>query len=177
VVWDFLEKVTMPESNKAAKRRIQKANREAGIGDADGRMTREKAAPKMMKCTVCGVELKATKSNADLNSHSESKHSKPTEECFPGSTAISLELQKGGKQAKEDKKDGAGGGKSSKKAAKAKAEADMLAAAGLLPAGAKKKKKKVGALKTAQGAAKTKVAAPAAMPDIAKLAVSAPAAE
>jgi hypothetical protein len=34
----------MPESHKAEKRRVQKANREAGIGDAAGRIVRVKVS-------------------------------------------------------------------------------------------------------------------------------------
>jgi len=49
----------MPESHKAEKRRIQKANVVAGIGDATGRIPmRVKADVKMMKCSKCSSELK-----------------------------------------------------------------------------------------------------------------------
>ena len=53
----------MPESNAAAKRRIQKQNRANGIGDEQGRIVREKAPPKLSQCTVCQLELKITKTN------------------------------------------------------------------------------------------------------------------
>jgi Zinc-binding len=116
----------MPESHKAEKRRVQKANREAGIGDAAGRIVRVKVsciartlqhvyhhhmknlrlpllnvaisvsdrpcavkqdAPTMVKCTVCGIELRVTKSNTELKAHSEGKHSSTMDACFPEAAA------------------------------------------------------------------------------------------
>ena len=38
----FNQRATMPESHKAEKKRMQKANREAGIGDESGRIVRVK---------------------------------------------------------------------------------------------------------------------------------------
>jgi hypothetical protein len=125
----------MPESNGAAKRRIQKANRVAGIGDADGKMVREKAAKPECKCTVCGQVVVITKSGADLKNHIDSKHSESMEVCFPGAQAIVDELAKPKKAGKEGEKKKAGG--LSKKEQKAAAEAALFASMGAAP---KKKK-------------------------------------
>ena len=102
----------MPESNAAAKRRVQKANRAAGIGDENGRLPpRVKEAPKMINCAICMFEMKITKTNTELVAHAESKHGKGLEECFPGATQIAEEmvaaLQKGKGGSGGDK---AGGG-------------------------------------------------------------------
>lgn len=101
----------MPESNKTERKRAQKANRAAGVGDESGRMpARVKATPKMMKCTVCASELKATKTNTELTAHADSKHSKTVEDCFPGATAIMEEL-KAAVAGKGNKGGGKKGGK------------------------------------------------------------------
>ena len=131
----------MPESNKQAKKRIQKANRAAGIGDEHGRLApREKAPPKLMCCTICQHELKVTKTNTELIAHSESKHGKSIDECFPGAKEAAAEMV-----AALGKKDGKGG---SQKQGLTKAEKKKQAAAGLddllnagLSAGKKKGKK------------------------------------
>ena len=138
----------MPESNKAAKRRIQKANREAGIGDESGRMVREKAAKEMVKCTVCGVDMAITKTCADMKSHAESKHDSTLEACFPGSE----EKRKALVDALEAMKKGP-----KKKTIKAQTDLPPELAAAMAGAKKKKKKKKPSALATAQGAAKAKV--------------------
>lgn len=71
-----------------------KANRAAGVGDESGRMpARVKEGPKMMKCTVCASELKATKTNTELTAHADAKHGKGTEDCFPGATKVAEELR------------------------------------------------------------------------------------
>jgi hypothetical protein len=132
----------MPESNKAAKRRIQKANRAAGIGDEQGRIVREKEAPKMSKCTVCQQEMKITKTNTELTAHASSKHGKTIEECFPGAkeTAAEMLAALSGKG-----KGGSGGGgkggmtKAERKKKEAAGMDDMLSAG--LSAGKKKGKK------------------------------------
>ena len=129
----------MPESNKAAKRRIQKANRAAGIGDETGRIVRVKDPPKMAQCTICQLEMKITKTNTELKSHSEGKHGKTLDECFPGAADVAAELiaiaNKG--------KGGAGGsGGGMTKAEKKKKEADGLD--DLLSAGLRGAKKKGG---------------------------------
>ena len=61
----------MPESNAAAKKRLQKANREAGLGDEQGRLVRMKDPPKMALCSVCQQEMKITKTNTELRLHAE----------------------------------------------------------------------------------------------------------
>lgn len=82
----------MPESNAAAKRRQQKANRAAGIGDESGRIVRVKDPPKLSKCTVCQLELKITKTNTELIAHASSKHGSTLDACFPGAADIAKEL-------------------------------------------------------------------------------------
>jgi ribosomal protein L34E len=91
----------MPESHKAEKRRVQKANRAAGIGDEAGRIQRVKDAAPMAKCTVCQAELRITKSNTELNMHATGKHAKTVEECFPGADKIAEEMSKNGKKVDE----------------------------------------------------------------------------
>ena len=139
------DEVTMPESNAAAKRRQQKANRAAGIGDEQGRLpARVKEAPKLIKCTVCSTEMKITKTNTELNLHATSKHGKTLEECFPGATAISEEMKaavssgKGGNDA-GGKNGGAGLTKAQRKAKEDAAMDDLLSAG--LSTGKKKGKK------------------------------------
>jgi len=130
----------MPESHKAERRRIQKANRAAGIGDENGRIpARVKDPPKMASCTICQQQLKITKTNTELKKHAESKHGKTVDDCFPGAQAISEQLAQVGKK---DSKSGAGGSTMSKAQKKKKAAADMddLLSAGL--SGNKKKGKK-----------------------------------
>jgi len=83
----------MPESHKAEKRRHQKANRAAGIGDADGRIVRVKEAPKISRCTVCSVELKITKTNTEIIAHAENKHGKTIDVCFPAAAGIAAEMR------------------------------------------------------------------------------------
>jgi hypothetical protein len=126
----------MPESNAAAKKRQQKANRAAGIGDDQGRMVRVKDAPTLIKCTVCQQEMKITKTNTEPSAHATSKHSITLEECFPGATEAAAELvastAKGGKVT-----GGAGGITKAEAKAKAAAGFDDLLSAGL--SGGKKK--------------------------------------
>ena len=132
----------MPESHKAEKRRIQKANRAAGIGDADGRLlSRVKGAPKMMCCTICQHELKCTKTNTELKMHSESKHGKTIDVCFPGAQEIAVELANGGKKEKGGKITGPSATKGGKKKKEADNMEDLLSA-GLGAAKTKKKGKK-----------------------------------
>lgn len=82
----------MPESNAAKVRRHQKQNRLNGIGDENGRLIRQKDPPKMMKCYVCQMEMKITKTNTELLAHSTSKHNETLDVCFPGAAAIAQEL-------------------------------------------------------------------------------------
>ena len=133
----------MPESNKAAKRRIQKANRAAGIGDENGRIVREKEPPKLSKCSVCQQEMKITKTNTELTAHASSKHGKTLEDCFPGAkeTAAAMVAALGGKGGKGGSS--SSGGSGTTKAERKKKEAagmDDLLSAGLT-AGKKKGKK------------------------------------
>jgi hypothetical protein len=135
----------MPESNAAAKKRQQKANRALGLGDADGRMVRVKEEPKLSKCTVCSQEMKITKTNTELIAHATSKHSITLEECFPGSTAVSAELAavaEAGKKSTGSKGrgDSSGGTTKAEKKSKSAAGLDDLLSAGL--GGGKKKGKK-----------------------------------
>eukprot|EP00978_Attheya_sp_CCMP212_P010146 scaffold24345_cov64-Attheya_sp.AAC.3 len=96
----------MPESHKAERRRVMKANREAGIGDETGRIVREKEPPKMMSCTTCKLEFRCTKTNTELKKHAEGKHAKANyEDCFPGAEAIrTAALGNTEKEGKSDKK-------------------------------------------------------------------------
>ncbi|KAL3927689.1 MAG: hypothetical protein SGBAC_012978 [Bacillariaceae sp.] len=131
----------MPESNAAAKKRQQKANRAAGIGDEQGRLVRTKEPPKMLKCSICQLEMKVTKTNTELGLHSTSKHGKTLDECFPGAAAMAAEM------IAAVSKGGGKGGASAKGPTKAqqkkKLEANMddLLSAGL-STGKKKKGKK-----------------------------------
>lgn len=126
----------MPESNAAAKKRIQKQNRANGIGDESGRLVRVKDPPKMSKCTVCQIELKITKTNTELTAHATSKHGKTLEECFPGAKETALELIAA---LQKDKSSGGAGDGTTKAGRKAKDAAglDDLLNAGL-SAGKKK---------------------------------------
>ena len=133
----------MPESNAAAKRRQQKANRAAGIGDEQGRIVRVKDPPKLMNCTVCQQEMKITKTNTELIAHATSKHGSTLEECFPGAADIAAELAaaaaSGGKKSNDGKSSQGGLTKAQRKAKEAAGMEDMLSA-GL--SGSKKKGKK-----------------------------------
>lgn len=133
----------MPESNAAAKKRIQKANRAAGIGDEQGRLVRVKDPPKMSKCTVCQLEMTITKTNTELGLHATSKHGKELDECFPGAAAVAAELvalaglkSKGGGTPADTRGSTTGG--LTKAQRKKKGEDDML---GLLDVGLTKGKK------------------------------------
>jgi hypothetical protein len=128
----------MPESNKAAKRRTQKANREAGLGDAQGRLVREKEPPKMMSCTVCHQEMKITKTNTELTMHSESKHGKTLDVCFPGAKEIALEMIAAVAKTGVAAKGGADGATKAEKKKNDAAGLDDLLSAGLGKKGAKK---------------------------------------
>jgi hypothetical protein len=120
----------MPEGHKSERARAKKANIAAGIGDANGvRPAREKVAAIMLKCTICLNELKATKTNSELNAHCNKHAGKTLEECFPGAGAAAASLI-----AAVAPKGGAAGGaaaqgpsKSAKKAASAAGLDDLLA--------------------------------------------------
>lgn len=130
----------MPESNKAAKKRLQKANKAAGIGDENGRVMREKEPPKMSKCTVCHQEMKITKTNTELIAHATSKHEKTIEECFPGAKETAAELIAALNSGKGGKGGGSGGGTTkAERKKKETAGMDAMLSAGL-NAGKKGKK-------------------------------------
>lgn len=76
----------MPASGKMLKSRQQAENRANGIGDEQGRLpSRVKAAEVMLKCTMCGQEIRATKTNTEAKSHWDSKHPTSTfAVCFVG---------------------------------------------------------------------------------------------
>ena len=132
----------MPESHKAENARRKKQNIAAGIGDENGRIApRVKAEAKIARCIECQAELKITKTNTELKLHSENKHGKTIDICFPGAEAISAEMKNsvaGGKKGKDAK---ASSGKGGKKASKE--DLDDLLMGGLTGGpGAKKKKGK-----------------------------------
>ncbi|KAL7536696.1 hypothetical protein ACHAXR_007344 [Thalassiosira sp. AJA248-18] len=133
----------MPESHKAERRRKQKQNAAAGIGDENGRIpVRIKTEAPIAKCSECQQEFKITKTNTEVRLHSENKHGKTVAHCFPEAEAISAELQKaaastGGKKGK-DAKTGSGKGK---KAGTDDLDALLMAGVAGGP-GAKKKGKK-----------------------------------
>lgn len=76
----------MPASGKTLKKRQQASNREAGIGDADGRMPSKVKAPEVNAvCTVCRASIRMTKTNTEAKTHFESKHPASSfATCFPG---------------------------------------------------------------------------------------------
>lgn len=99
----------------------------------------------MLLCTVCQLEMKCTKTNTELKLHSESKHGKQLEDCFPGATKIAEEMLAAVSKGKVGSADGTGkdGGGSTTKAERKGKEASALG--DLLSAGldaAKKKGKK-----------------------------------
>ena len=76
----------MPASSKMLKNKQQKANREAGIGDADGRIpSRVKAEEVNGICQKCFTAIRMTAKNVEALQHCNSKHAGNTfAECFPG---------------------------------------------------------------------------------------------
>jgi hypothetical protein len=131
----------MPASKKMLNAARLKANREAGIGDENGRVVRVKESAAPIKCVVCSIALKPTKTNSELKAHAD-KEGKGVEECFPGCTKVMEELK--AKVAGKGKGTKGGKGKKAGKATKAdakKAEAEMFAQFGALTTKKKKKKK------------------------------------
>jgi len=132
----------MPESNAAAKKRIQKQNRANGIGDEQGRLVRVKDPPKLSKCTVCQQEMKITKTNTELTAHATSKHGSTLEECFPGAKETADEMIAALQKGKSGGSGGDGGGVSkAQRKAKDAAGLDDLLNAGLSAGKGKKGKK------------------------------------
>ncbi|GKZ00199.1 hypothetical protein MPSEU_000972900 [Mayamaea pseudoterrestris] len=125
----------MPESNNAAKKRQQKANRAMGLGDEQGRLVRVKEPPKLALCTVCQQEMKITKTNTELTMHAESKHGSTLDACFPGAAAIAAELVAAVSKKGSAADGSSGAAATGKPAAKAKDKAglDDLLNAGLAP--------------------------------------------
>ena len=135
----------MPQSNKGINAQRLKANRAAGIGDDKGRLpARVKTEAVMICCTVCKSEMKCTKTNTEMKLHSESKHGKTLEECFPGATAEQksivekLDAAKSGGGGKG--KEGGGLTKAQLKKKNAAMASDLLSAG--LSTGKKSSKKK-----------------------------------
>jgi hypothetical protein len=130
----------MPESNKMAIKRKQKANREAGIGDELGRLVRVKDAKPTGFCSQCKKEMTFTKTNKDAINHA-TMHGISLEEAFQGAEAAQqalIEAAAAGKKGVTPEKKG--GGSSSSKKGKGEVDLDDLFAAGLA-AGPKKGKK------------------------------------
>lgn len=75
----------MPASGKMLKSREQKANREAGIGDANGRLNHKEVRQTVKaNCTICMTAVIMSKSNTDAKVHCSSKHPTSTfAQCFP----------------------------------------------------------------------------------------------
>jgi len=76
----------MPVSGKMLKAREQKANREAGIGDENGRKNHKEVREAVkINCTICMTAIIMSKSNTDAKVHCSSKHPTSTFAiCFPG---------------------------------------------------------------------------------------------
>lgn len=76
----------MPASSKMLKNKAQKANREAGIGDAQGRLPSRVKAPEVnASCTKCLLSIRMSKTNTEAKMHVEAKHAGLSfAECFPG---------------------------------------------------------------------------------------------
>ncbi len=96
----------MPGSEKVLKNRERAANRAAGIGDKDGKLSHlTKKAEVMIRCTVCSSEIRATKRNIEAGSHASSRHSDKTfQECFPGADLPEGHAAAGAKASGEKKK-------------------------------------------------------------------------
>ena len=130
----------MPASKKMLAAAQTKKNRERGIGDASGRLVRVKESVPPIKCVVCQIALKPTKTNSELIAHA-GKENKPVEECFPGCTKVMDEL-KAKVAGKSKSKGGTGKKNKASKADKKAAEEAMFAQFGALSTKKKKKKSK-----------------------------------
>merc|ERR1711934_176493 len=78
----------MPASKKTLRNQQQKKNREAGVGDSQGRVaSNNKTEHVMVNCTVCRTALRMIKDNKQAAIHVSSKHpGKSFADCFPGYT-------------------------------------------------------------------------------------------
>jgi len=75
----------MPASKKTLRNQKAKSNKEAGIGDADGKCAVQKTANVMAVCTVCKTSIRMVKANDQAKLHVTGKHSGKTfADCFPG---------------------------------------------------------------------------------------------
>jgi hypothetical protein len=84
--------------------------------------------------------MKCTKTNTELKLHSESKHGKQLEDCFPGATKIAEEMLAAVSKGKVGSADGGGSTtKAERKGKEASALGDLLSAG--LDAAKKKGKK------------------------------------
>ena len=133
----------MPEGHKAERKRQQKQNIAAGIGDENGRIPhRIKADAQMVKCADCQQEMKITKTNTELKMHAENKHGKTLAVCFPEAEGIAKEMAAavaggGGKKGGKDGGKMMGGGGTKGKNKNSMADLDDLLAEGM--SGGKKK--------------------------------------
>lgn len=121
----------MPASKKALNNHRLALNREAGIGDAEGRLpARVKPEAVNVNCTVCMLSLKMTKTNTEARNHWEARHPTTTfAACFPGQFDPTVAVVAEAAPA-------AGGGGTAKKA---KAPADLSFLDDSLKAGKGKK--------------------------------------
>lgn len=76
----------MPASGKMLKNAKYKANIEAGIGDASGRMPSKVVRECVMaSCTICMTAIRMTSTNIEAKTHYEMRHGDKTYAiCFPG---------------------------------------------------------------------------------------------
>ena len=137
----------MPGSDKVLKRREQRANREAGIGDAQGRLVRQKEANRMEACFICKTTIRMTAKNVEARQHAESRHTDKTfEYCFPVEAKLvedSKAQEEADRLSQQNTPKPASSPKKKTKAEKeAEAVAERLANAGGRESKAKKKKKK-----------------------------------
>lgn len=92
----------MPGSEKILKNRERAANRAAGIGDKDGKLTTTKKPEVMIRCTLCQTEIRATKRNVEAGAHASSRHPQSTfQVCFPGAALPENCIPAGGDGEKE----------------------------------------------------------------------------
>ncbi|ORZ32709.1 DUF1909-domain-containing protein [Catenaria anguillulae PL171] len=74
----------MGNGSKAQMKRDRNAKK--GPGEAKSQLKANEAA-KNVQCTVCKQTFLSTASVKSLAEHSENRHSKKVEECFPGKSA------------------------------------------------------------------------------------------
>jgi hypothetical protein len=76
-----------------------------GIGDKDGKLTHlSKPEETAIKCTDCGLSIRATKRNVEAAAHASSKHpTKTFQELFPGATLPESLTDKGASEGGKGK--------------------------------------------------------------------------